>query len=46
MFRQNLIEPLCAGCYLYYMIENLTQNVYNGKFYNVDNEFILKSASN
>ena len=35
-----------AGCYLYFSIGNLTQNVYNGKFFNVSNEDTLINARN
>ena len=31
---------MCAGCYLYFLIGNLTQNVYNGNFLNVSNELM------
>ena len=45
MFCQNLIETLyviCAGCYLYFLVGNLTQNVYNhGNVSNTNNEFIV-----
>ena len=30
---------MCAGCCLYFLIGNLTQNAYNGKSSNVNNEF-------
>ena len=45
---QNLIETLImsAGCYSYFSIGNLTQNDYNGKFFNVTNEDILTNARN
>ena len=39
-FNSNLMS---TGCYL---IGNLTQNVYNGKFFNVSNEDILTNARN
>ena len=42
-FNWNLIS---AGCYLYFSIGNLTQNVYNGKFFNANNEDILTNARN
>ena len=35
---------MSAGCYLYLSIGNLTQNVYNGKFFDVSNEDILTNA--
>ena len=35
-FNRNLI---CAGCYLYYLIGNLTQDVYSRRFSHVNNEF-------
>ena len=43
MLCQNLIETLfiSAGCYLCFSIVNLTQNVYNGKFFHASNEDIL-----
>ena len=34
-------ETLCASYNLYFLIGNLTQNVYNGKFSNVYHSFIL-----
>ena len=37
---------MSAGCYLYFSIGNLTQNVYNSKFFNVSNEDILTNARN
>ena len=40
-FNWNLMS---AGCYLYFSTGNLTQNVYNGKFFNVSNENILTDA--
>ena len=42
MLCQNLIGT--AGCYLYFSLGNLTQNVYNGNFLNVSNENILTNA--
>ena len=42
-FKWNLI---CASCYLYFLIENLTQNVHNGKFSNLNNEFIVTNVTN
>ena len=42
-FNWNL---LCAGCDPHYSPENLTQNVYNGKFSNVDNELIVTNVRN
>ena len=40
MFCQNIIEALCVPVviYIYFLIENLTKNVYNGKFLNVSND--------
>ena len=35
---------MSAGCQLYFSLGNLTQNVYNGKFFNVRNENILTNA--
>ena len=35
---------MSAGCYLYFSIKNLTQNVYNRKFLNVNHEDILTNA--
>ena len=35
-----------AGSYLYFSTGNLTQNVFNGKFFNVSNEDILTYARN
>ena len=37
---------MSAGCYLYFSIGNLAQNVYNGKFFNTNNEDILRNARN
>ena len=42
-FNRNLMS---TGCYVYFSIGNLTQNVYNGKFFNVSNEDILTNARN
>ena len=42
-FNWNLVS---TGCYLYFSIGNPTQNVYNGKFFNVSNEDILTNAIN
>ena len=35
---------MSAGCYLYFSLGNLTQNVHNGNFLNVSNENILTNA--
>ena len=37
---------MSAGRYIYFSVGNLTQNVYNGKFFNVSNEDILTNARN
>ena len=37
---------MSAGCYLYFSIGILTQNAYDGKFFNVSNEDILTNAEN
>ena len=37
---------MSAGCYIYFSIGNLTQNVYDGKIFNVSNEDILTNARN
>ena len=37
---------MSAGCYLNFSIRNLTQNAYNGKFFNVSNKDILTNAGN
>ena len=37
---------MSTGCYLYFSIGNLTQTVYNGKFFNVSKEDILTNATN
>ena len=37
---------MSVSCYLYFSIENLTHNVYNGKIFNVSNEDNLTSARN
>ena len=47
MFCQNLIETLIwAGCCLYFLTRNLTESVYNGKFYSVNNEFNVTNVRN
>ena len=35
-----------AGCYLYFLIGNLIQNVYNGNFFNVSNEINVTNVRN
>ena len=35
-----------VDCYLYFSVANLTQNVYNGKFFDVSNEDILTNTRN
>ena len=42
-FNSKLI---CAGCYLYLLIENLTQDVYNGIFSNVNNKINVPNVRN
>ena len=37
---------MSTGCYLYFSLGDLTQNVYNGKCFNVSNKDILKNARN
>ena len=37
---------MSAGCYLYFSTGNLTQNVYDGKTFNVSNEGILTNSRN
>ena len=32
--------------FLYFLIENLNQNVYNGEFFNVNNEFNVSNVRN
>ena len=32
-------HPVYASCYLYFLIENLAQNVHNSKFSNVYHDF-------
>ena len=41
MLCQNLIKTLyvLTGCCLYFLIGNATQNVYNGKFSIINNDF-------
>ena len=34
------------GCYLYFLIENSTQNVYNRRIFNVNNEFNVTAVTN
>ena len=33
-------------CYLYFSIENLTQNFHNGEFSNVNNDFTVTNVRN
>ena len=40
------VFTVCASCYLYFLIENLTQNVHTGRFSNVNNEFIVTNVRN
>ena len=35
-----------AGCYLYFLVGNLTQNVYYGNFFNVSNEINVTNVRN
>ena len=42
MLCQNLIKTLCVGCCLYFLIGNSTGNVYNGKFFNANNDKCYK----
>ena len=37
---------MSAGCYLYFALGNLSQNVYNGEFFDVSYEDILTNARN
>ena len=37
---------MSAGCYLYFSIGYLTQNVYSDNFFNASNEDILTNAKN
>ena len=37
---------MCASHYLYILIGNLTQNVYNGKVFNVSNEVKMTNVKN
>ena len=37
---------MSAGCYLNFLIGNLTQNVYNGNFLNVSNEINVTNVRN
>ena len=43
IFDSNLIH---ASCHSYFLIGNVTQNVNNGKFSNVNNEFNIKNVRN
>ena len=51
-FEKSLIYVLpkfnlmCTGCCLYFLIGNLTQNVYSGKFFNVSNEVKVTNVKN
>ena len=40
-FNYNLI---CAGCCLYFLTGNSTQNVYNGKFSDANNDFSVTNV--
>ena len=42
-FNSSLI---CVGCYSYFLIGNLTQNVYSGRFSKVNNEFNVTDVRN
>ena len=42
-YDRNLI---CASCFLYFLTGNLSQNVYNGKFSDVNNEFNVTNVRN
>ena len=47
MLCQNLIKALyliCAGCCLYFLTGNSTQNVYNGKFSDANNDFSVTNV--
>ena len=46
MFYQNLIETFMCWLLLNFLIGNPTQNVYNGKFANVNNEFKVTNVRN
>ena len=37
---------ICGCCYLYFLTGNLTQNVYNGRLFNVNNEFNVIDVGN
>ena len=47
MFCQNLIETLHVPVAIYvFLTGNLTQNVYNGKFFNVNNDVNVTNVRN
>ena len=56
MLCQNLIKtlyvlvivynPICAGCCLHFLTGNFTQNVYNGKFSDANNDFSVTNVRN
>ena len=48
MFYQNLIETLyvLVVVHIYFLTGDLTQNVYNGKFFNVSNEVNVTNVRN
>ena len=37
---------MCCLSYIYFLIEDLIQNVYIGKSSNVNNDFIVKNVTN
>ena len=48
MLCPNLIESnlICAGCCLYLLTGNSTQNAYNGKFSDANTDFSVKNVRN
>ena len=46
MFCQNLIKTLYELAVVYFLDRESSQNVYNGKFYNVNNEFNVTNVRN
>ena len=44
VFPQFNCNLTCASCYLQLLKENLTQNVYSGKVFIANNEFIVTNV--
>ena len=46
VLRTIELKSIYAGCHLYFLTGNITQNVNNGKFSNVNNEFNMRNVRN